>query len=83
MKIIEDLEGRMYEGLLGSLGLHSGDELCSQVIAMKPKGIAWSCVGEELGKGSAPEGGGHGVCPYCSKPLEFKESLDSALRHKI
>ena len=63
MKIIEDLEGRMYEGLLGSLGLHSGDELCSQVIVMKPKGIAWSCVGEGLGKCSAPEGGGHRICP--------------------
>jgi len=53
----------MYEGLLGSLGLHSGDELCSQVIVMKPKGIAWSCVGEGLGKCSAPEGGGHRICP--------------------
>ena len=40
-----------------------------------------------LGTGSAPEGGGHGTgCPgLWARPrgLEFKQCLDSALRHRF
>jgi len=42
-----------------------------------PEGTAWSCVRGRLGKGSAPEIGGHGTgCPeQLAQPhvLEFKE----------
>jgi len=40
-----------------------------------------------LGNGSSPDGGGHGTGPrgsgYSPKFQEFKEHLDSTLRHRV
>ena len=55
------------------------------------EGMAWSCVrggaAGGLRTGSAPEGGGHGIgCPGLwpwSQVPEFKEHLDTALRHRV
>ncbi len=49
-------------------------ELCSLVTVIGPKGMAWSCIRRE----QTPWGSGHGP-----KLPEFKESLDSALRHRV
>jgi len=49
---------------------------------LRQEGGSWG-----LGTGAAPQGGGHGTgCPglWARPPVpEFKECLDSALRHRV
>ena len=79
----EEAEERPHGGCSSSQGVN--------VTATGPEGMAWGCIRGGsvwgLGKGSSPEGGGHGTgCPgQWAQPqvLEFRERLDSALRHRV
>lgn len=55
---------------LGNLGV-----LLDSKLNLSQQRTGWSCVRWGLGKGSSPEGGGHGP--------ELLESLDTTLRHRV
>jgi len=72
---------KLREGLIAAYSPSQG-KLWSLAVARRCKEMAWACIEGEsswgLGKGSSPESSGHG-----RKLPEFKEHLDTALRHWV